>query len=93
MEINFELIGTIIIGIIGLALTVVQLIRERKNDQLATEQLLCDLQKDLATGKAYKVLSKQNVDAIYAILTYERAINKFMLLKKIVPLLIPFIEP
>jgi cyclopropane fatty-acyl-phospholipid synthase-like methyltransferase len=83
MEINFELISTIIIGVVGLALTVVQFIRERKKDKLETEQLLCDLQKDLTTGEAYKILSKQNVDAIYAILTYERAINKFMLLKKI----------
>jgi SAM-dependent methyltransferase len=61
-----------------------QIVRERKNDRINTEQLLFDLQQELTTGETWNMINKQPADDKYLILTYERVITKFMLLKKIV---------
>jgi trans-aconitate methyltransferase len=87
MRITVELLGAIAVGIIGAAqgiLAIVQFIGQKKNDQIKTEQLLFDLQQELTTGETWEMLNRQPVDSKYLILTYERVITKFILLKTVV---------
>jgi trans-aconitate methyltransferase len=87
MRITIELLGAIAVGIIGAAqgiVAIVQFIGQKKNDQIKTEQLLFDLQQELTTGETWEMLNKQPVDSKYLILTYERVITKFILLKTVV---------
>jgi trans-aconitate methyltransferase len=87
MKITFEILGAIVVGIIGVAqglVVIVQFLGEKKKDRVKTEQLLFDLQQELTTGETWKMLNKQPVDNKYLILTYERVITKFVLLKKLV---------
>jgi ubiquinone/menaquinone biosynthesis C-methylase UbiE len=87
MEFTIELLGAIVVGIFGVAqgiVAIMQIIREKKNDRIGTEQLLFDLQQELTTGETWNMINKQPADDKYLILTYERVITKFMLLKKIV---------
>jgi ubiquinone/menaquinone biosynthesis C-methylase UbiE len=86
MKITLELLGAIVVGIIGVAqglVVIMQFIGEKKKDRVKTEQLLFNLQQELTTGETWEMLNKQPVDNKYLILTYERVIIKFMLLKKI----------
>jgi 2-polyprenyl-3-methyl-5-hydroxy-6-metoxy-1,4-benzoquinol methylase len=83
---DIAIILSIIFGVFGVAESISAIIafrNEKRQQRMDTENLLFELQEELTTGETWEMLNKKPVDEHYLILTLERVINKFELLKKV----------